>query len=189
MAAASISSTPSPATLLLWADYFDNGNALGWTLDAGWEIGSANASTCSTSSCDDPGTDHTTTSNNKIAGYKLGGCNLKVNDPSMLYLTSPVINLSGTSGNLTLKFWRWFGLDYPGYQSDVLEAYDGTAWGTLLSVGSPGYCDNAWTQDSYNILPYKNSNFKFRFGTQVTDGVSVYVRGGMNIDDVEIWNL
>jgi len=163
-------------------------------MNSGWQIGTASASSCGNSGCNDPGTDHTSyTCDNKIAGYIIGGCNAQTVNPSMLYLTSPVIDLSSTPGALlTLKFWRWFVLDYPTYMVSVLEAFNGTAWNTLWynparSSGGPYPCDGAWSQVSYDISSYKTSSFQFRFGTQVTS-TSVFVVGGMSIDDVEIWS-
>jgi len=172
----------------LWIDDFSAGNAFGWTLDAGWQIGSATTSSCV---CNDPAVDHTNTTDNNIAGYIIGGCNTKVPDPTMLYMTSPSIDLSTASGTITLKFWRWLGADFPPFMYTVLEAYNGTSWNALWSnpmrpVGDPpNPCETSWNQFSYDISSYKTSNFQFRFGTRATGG-GVYIVGGMNIDDVEI---
>jgi len=174
----------------LWSDEFSAGNALGWTLDAGWGISSAATLTCG-NGCDDPSIDHTSSSDNKIAGYIIGGCNSGSVDPSMLYLTSPVIDLGAATGTITLSFWRWFGLDYPGYMTSVLEVYDGVTWNTLWSNPShpvgPDPCETSWSQYSYDITAFQTSSFQFRFGTQVTSS-DVFLVGGMNIDDVEIWS-
>jgi len=66
-----------------------------------------------------------------IAGYIIGGCDPQNFNPTMRYLTSPVIDLSTATGTVTLKFWRWFTLDIPPYMLSVLEAYDGVTWQTI----------------------------------------------------------
>jgi hypothetical protein len=64
-----------PATThpTLFSDSFTNGNALGWTLDSTWAIGSATSSSGHTTGNADPSTDATPGSDNNVAGTVLGG--------------------------------------------------------------------------------------------------------------------
>jgi hypothetical protein len=180
-------------TMISKTTYFSEAfadNSAGWTLDTEWQIGAATSSTGHTSSCGngDPATDHTATADNGIAGAAIGG-NVSTSLHSYYYLTSPAIDVSAVNGPLWLGFWRWLNSDYTRYMNNRVEVFDGAQWQVLWESGPPPNVeDGAWTQQAFDIGPYKNNQLQVRFGYEVGSG-GVYTCSGWNVDDVEISNV
>jgi hypothetical protein len=173
------------------------GNQAGWTFVPGtdsssqpiqeWQIGSAMASSGHSYGYPDPATDHTTTSDNGVAGVVLGGHATKVIH-SMNYIESPAINTSGT-GSVYLEFWRWLNSDYSPYMVNEVSAWNGSAWVVVWqSGGSPGVRDDHWTKISYDLTAHKNAAMKVRFGFSVGNSVGLFTVSSWNIDDIVIAN-
>jgi Cys-rich repeat protein len=147
----------------------------GWTLGQEWQVGPA------VTGNGDPGTDHSPSSDNHIAGVSLGGqYNLVSHD--YYYLTSPVIPVApGTP--LTLSFFRWLTSDYPPYVSNVVEAFNGTSWVSVWTTSS-SVSDTAWTEAKYDLTSSANDQLRIRWGFKV--GTGAFGKGGWNIDDVTV---
>ncbi|MFO0659087.1 MAG: hypothetical protein U0165_04555 [Polyangiaceae bacterium] len=169
-------------------DFHDNSN--GWQLEGGWQIGAATLSTGQSAGYgSDPAIDHSSTSDNGIAGVYIGG-NVPKTITSMQYLTSPVIDLSAVSGDVVLDFWRVLNSDYPPYMNAVVEAYNGSSWTSLYSLlGSASQENTAanpgWTHVQYDVSSLKSATFRVRFGYAV-GSTSGYTVGGWNIDDLRL---
>ncbi|MBK8258208.1 MAG: hypothetical protein IPK82_36765 [Polyangiaceae bacterium] len=173
-----------------FSETFANNNA-GWTLGTGWGIGPAVAGTCASSTTgNDPGTDHTSTADNGIAGAVIGGCY-----PTTAYgdtcITSPNINLSGAPGNVFLSYWRHLHTDYPSFVTSKVDvsANGGTSWTTVYSVPSGQFQNDAnWTQASFNVTAQKSATFRIRF-CYASSGSGVIAGGGWNVDDVALTDV
>jgi hypothetical protein len=169
-------------------DYFTDSfanNSKGWTLGTNWAIGSATSSSGQSQLGPDPSFDNTPTSDNGVAGYGIGG-NTGTALFAPRYLTSPVINLNVT-GSVMLEFYRWLNSDYPPYSSSTIEVWNGSSWVQLYISASPGTQDTSWTRIRYDVTPYKNSNFRVRFGVANT-GEGVWSVSSWNIDDLRIFS-
>ena len=173
--------TPCPLGEIFNEDFSDN--SAGWTLGTEWAIGSAVASV-SPGSCGngDPGTDHSPTADNGIAGAVIGG-NVTTTLHDYYYLTSPVINTGGYI-DLQLELWRWLNSDYTRFMNNVVEVWDGAAWQQVWQSGpAPNVEDAAWTNVSYDVSAYTNPNMQIRIGHNV-DSAGVYTCSGWNVDDL-----
>ena len=174
------------SSTILFIDGFAN-NSKGWTLGTTWAIGATSAGPAPEEGNPDPAADHSTTTDNGVAGVVLGGNYSKVATTPYYYLTSPVINTSGT-GNLTLDFWRWLNTDYPIFVYSTIEVTtNGTTWTTIWSApqNSTIIEDAAWRQINHNLNAYKSTTMQIRFGYAV-GSTSAYAMSGWNIDDVII---
>ncbi|MBL8209960.1 MAG: PEP-CTERM sorting domain-containing protein [Bryobacterales bacterium] len=166
---------------VLFSDTFANNNA-GWTLGNNWQIGPAVASSPTGARNGDPGTDHTATGDNGIAGTVIGGNVSIVRESSLL--TSPMINLSAVPGTVTMSFWRWLNSDIQPYVRSSVEVFDGSTWVTVFENGTHTITDSAWTQFSYDVSAYKNADFRVRFGYVVLVNHGALPASGWNLDDV-----
>ena len=182
---------PAPATY--FNETFANNNQ-GWTLGPEWQIGSAVASSCGGgalgSTGDDPGTDHTPTADNGVAGVILGGC-YPTTTHADYCITSPNINTSAAPGNVFLSFWRHLHSDYPSYITNKVEVSSngGTTWTAVYtSPFSTFINDQSWTQQSYNVTAYKSSTFRVRFCYSAGSS-GIISGGGWNIDDVQLTDV
>lgn len=173
-------------------------NAKGWTLDTGWQIGAAKASSGQSNGFGtDPAQDHTPTADNGIAGTFIGG-NIPKQNIGFQYITSPAIDLSNVNTPVFLEFWRVLNSDYPPYMDSNVQAFDGATnmWVTLYSVpgnngNGPAIQENTqaspgWKKLSYDVSAYKGASFKIRFGYTIIDSGKVYTVGGWNIDDIRL---
>jgi hypothetical protein len=159
-------------------------NSAGWTLGTEWQIGAAVASgSCSFGN--DPGTDHTPTADNGIAGVIIGGCYTTAIHGDYC-LTSPNLNISGISGSAYFSYWRWLGTDYPPFMTSKIEVSSngGTSW-TQIWTAAP--IDGAWVYQSFDVTAQKSTTFRVRFCHAVT-GSGAINGAGWNIDDVRIMN-
>lgn len=170
-------------TVVFSEDFSDN--SAGWTLGPEWQIGPATASPSPGAGGNgDPGTDHTPTADNGVAGTIIGG-NVTTSVHGYYYITSPIIDTSGY-GSVSLSFWRWLNIDYTPFMSAIVQVYDGAVWQTLFETGgAPGTQDSAWTQFTYNLSPYTGTSTRIRFGHQVGSN-GAYTVSGWNLDDIAI---
>ena len=170
---------------VFYETFADNTN--GWTLDNEWQIGSATASSGHSSGNPDPGMDYTPTADNGIAGVVIGG-NASTSLHAFSYLTSPTIDASGYS-NLQLSLFRFLNSDYTPYMQNTIDVFDGTNWNTLWLTGAaPAVQDTEWTEMSFDVSPYANSNFRMRIGFNVGSAGSFTV-SSWNVDDVRLTSV
>lgn len=169
---------PSNPGYLFYEDFADND--AGWTLDDNWEIGGAVAG------CGDPGSDHTDTDDNGIAGVVLGGCApVTPVDPDLFHcLTSPAIDTTSLA-TVNLGFWRDLYSDYTPYMKNKIEVFDGTAWNIVFETFGSSVNDSAWTRFDYDITTHSNAALQVRWCYNIGDE-DVFDRGSWNIDDVVI---
>jgi hypothetical protein len=181
--------TYNPPVTIFEDDFSDN--SAGWTMDNNWEIGNALNSSCSQHPeviGNDPSYDHTNSGDNGLAGVVIGGCpNIQVHDP--YYLTSPIVDVSGISGALTLEFWRHLHSDLLFYIGNTVEVYDGAKWVVVKLYGkgsSNVYLNDLnWTFESIDITAYKNDHFQFRFGFEIKNQ-NAFSSASWSIDDVRL---
>lgn len=171
------------STIYLQDDFSDKSK--GWTLDATWEIGPAKASTtCDSTPGQDPSADHTQAGDNGIAGVVIGGCQGTVVNVNYRYLTSPKFDTSNAN-KVVLSFWRHLHTDYPNYNNQRVEVYNGMSW--VAVYVNPGNFtvvnDTKWTHVQYDLTQYKNANMQVRFGYNIGQG-NAYNSAGWNVDDV-----
>jgi hypothetical protein len=175
--------TPCPDGIVFSEDFSDN--SAGWTLGMEWGIGPAVASP-SPGSCDngDPGTDHSPTADNGIAGAVIGG-NVGTTVHPFYYLTSPPFDAGGFA-NLQLSLWGWLNSDYTRFMQNHIQVWDGAGWQTVWeSGGPPNIGDAAWTNVSYDVSAHTNPNMQIRIGFNI-DSAGVYTCSGWNVDDIEL---
>lgn len=166
-------------------DFSDN--SAGWTLDQDWQIGPATISFCNSCPGNDPSTDHSSTTDNGIAGVLIGSCTGNFQH-AFFFLTSPIIDLSAVPGNLQLEFWKHLHSDYAPFMKNKVEVFNGSTW-VELYTSPAGICENDldWSQMSYDITPYKNSAFRLRIGYSV-EAAGSFLSGGWSVDDVKIFS-
>ena len=161
-------------------DFSDN--AQGWVLGPEWQIGPAQVSMGGAMGAD-PGTDHSPSADNGVAGVVIGG-NASTNLHPFYYIESPPFNTANAVGPVILGFYRWLNSDYDPYMHNNIQVWNGSQWVQIWVSGpSPGIQDNAWTFISHDITQYKNAGMRVRFGFDITSG-GVYTIGSWNIDDV-----
>lgn len=182
---------PDPNYTIYFSETFASNNQ-GWTFPyAGtteWAIGSATAGACGSSSTgNDPGTDHTTSADNGVAGVVLGGCYTSTIHTEDC-IVSPVINANPASGSVFLSYYRHLHTDYPNYMTSKVEVSSngGATWTQIYAVPSGVFQnDAAWTFASFDVTAYKSSNMKVRFCHSANQG-GIITGGGWNIDDVTV---
>ena len=174
---------PAGAATLFFEEFA--GNGAGWLLGSQWQIGSATASVGHVYGGPDPAVDHTPTSNNGVAGVVIGG-NASTATHDFYFLTSPVVNLSGATGTVTLDFYRWLNSDYTPFMQNKVDVFNGSSWQNIwISGGSPGVLDSSWVQQSFNVTAFANPNFQVRFGFNIGSS-GVFTVSSWNVDDVRI---
>jgi hypothetical protein len=184
-----------PATVFeeTFANATSGNNWNGWTLGNEWQIGVATVSTGHQGGNPDPAQDHSTSADNKLAGVVIGGNASISSSHGLYYLTSPVINSSGT-GNVMLDFWRWLNSDWYSWMWNTVEVYNGSSWVTLWNephefvngTASETILDSAWTNITHDLTAYKNTNMRVRFGFAVQVDFDSWKMSSWNIDDVVI---
>ncbi len=116
-----------------------------------------------------------------VFGYNLTGD--YDNGMSETNLTSPAFDCSGLGG-VTLKFWRWLGVEQPSYDhAYVRVSNDGSTWTTVWENDAE-VADENWTEVEYDISAVADghSAVYVRFTMGTTDGSYRYC--GWNIDDL-----
>ncbi|MEZ4298233.1 MAG: MopE-related protein [Polyangiaceae bacterium] len=179
------------APTVYFNETFANNNQ-GWTLGPEWAIGSAVASSCASSSTgNDPGTDHTPTADNGVAGVLIGGCY-----PTTIHtdycITSPNINLSGAPGSVFLSYWRHLHTDYPSFVTSKVEVSSngGSTWTQVYSVPSGQFQnDLQWTFASFDVTAQKSATTRVRFCYSTGPSTGIIQGGGWSVDDVQFTNV
>ena len=173
-----------------FAEDFKN-NSKGWTLDTGWGIGSATASSGQNFGFPDPAMDHTPTADNGIAGAYIGG-NVPITANPPKYLLSPVINMTGKAGPIVLTYYRVLNSDYPGYMDSTLEVKNAAGtWVVLFSVPQfTPISEQSWLKYTHDVSAHaaNNPNFQMRWGWSTTGSALTYTVSGWNVDDVSLAN-
>jgi hypothetical protein len=157
-------------------------DAPGWALGTEWEIKAAPMAT----TCNDPTTDTSASTDNKLAGVGLGGCSTSAMNKTLhthYYLTTPAFNAAGAAG-VILQFRRWLNTDTKPYMNSVIEVFNGTAW-VQVWESAVTISDTSWQKVSYDISAHANANMRVRWGFNVSNTGVVPV-GSWNIDDVVI---
>lgn len=176
---AGVCTSPDGPGYVLQEDFSDN--SAGWTLSPNWAIGAAVAG------CGDPGTDHTDTADNGVAGVVLGGCApiVPVDANNNFCLTSPAVDTTGLA-TVNLGFWRDLYSDYAPYMKNKIEVWNGNAWVIVFETfGSPGVNDAAWTKFDYDVTAHSNAALQVRWCYNIGQA-NAFQRGQWNVDDVLI---
>jgi hypothetical protein len=74
--------------------------------------------------------------------------------------------------------------------SNTVEVWSGTQWTTIWSGPSNEdgpLAENAWSQQVFDVTPYRNPYFRVRFG-YVIENADVFSVGSWNVDDIRIAN-
>ncbi|HRI66846.1 MAG TPA: MopE-related protein [Polyangium sp.] len=150
---------------------------IGWSTDPEWEI----RATPGSGTCGDPTSDSSPTTDNFLAGVRVGGCNL-AQPHGYYYLTSPTFDTANAS-MVILTFQRWLRSDYAPYMNNVVQVYNGAAWYTVWQTGAQVITDTTWTKMTFDLTTYRNANMQIRFGFNVGAPGSMAV-GSWNVDDV-----
>lgn len=162
--------------------YADFSTAAGWTLPAPWEIGPAKTSPSGTGGAD-PGTDHSPTDDNGVAGTVIGGLeSMGVHGP--LCLTSPSFDSTDNNGTLWLSFWRHLHSPASAAVVNRIEIWNGIAW-KLVESGYPAVVnDNAWGFQKYNVTGNAAKDFRVRICVERKQGAPNYA--GWSLDDLVV---
>ncbi|MFT3776391.1 MAG: hypothetical protein QM820_64430 [Minicystis sp.] len=151
-----------------------------------WQIGPAQTSSGQQTGNPDPAQDHSTTSDNGVAGVQIGG-NATITASQLhgyYYLTSPPFDTSGATGSVILGFYRWLNSDFGPYMTNIIEVWNGTAW-IQVWKSSATISDAAWLYQSYDITASKNAAMQVRFGFDI-EKTGVFKASSWNIDDVQV---
>jgi hypothetical protein len=162
-----------------------NDNSAGWSIGPDWGIGPAVSFVCP--SCGtDPGTDHTATGDNGLAGVFIGGCtaNLPLFYPTFRCLTSPVVN-TASMPTVFLTYWRYLQTDYPSFIHSIIEVWNGSVWTNVFTNTGGCIVDPDWSQQTLDLTAHKHANMQVRWCYSVgSDGN--WSSAGWSIDDVTI---
>jgi hypothetical protein len=166
-------------------DFSDN--SAGWTLGPDWQIGPATQSSDSFVG-NDPGDDHTSTSDDGVAGVILGG-SPPLTQHGFYYLESPAFNTAAAPGSVILGFYRWLNsTEHPGMHHTI-EVWNGNQWILIYTTGfnwvvdDPNMGNAGWNYQSYDLTNYKNAAMKVRFGYDIGP-MAFSLAGSWNIDDL-----
>ncbi|MBU0638011.1 MAG: trypsin-like peptidase domain-containing protein [Planctomycetes bacterium] len=154
----------------------------GWTTQGQWAYGHPTGGGGQYGS-PDPTSGHT---GSNVYGYNLNG-DYASNIPEY-HLTTTAIDCSNLT-QVTLKFWRWLGVERNTYDhAYVRVSNNGTTWTTVWENGEE-LTDSSWTSVEYDISDVADNQptvyIRWTMGT--TDGSWQYC--GWNVDDVELWGL
>ncbi len=154
----------------------------GWSVEADWAFGQPLGQGGEYGG-PDPDSGHT---GSNVYGYNLAGD--YENDMPVYGLTTTAIDCSDLI-SVTLKFWRWLGVEENLYDhASVQVSNDGTNWTTVWE-NSGTIADSAWLQQEYDISAVADgqANVTVRWIMGPTDISWRYC--GWNIDDIEIWGV
>jgi len=177
-------SFPAP-TLQHW--WYMNTNP-GWTTQGQWAYGKPMGGG-GENGYHDPVSGHT---GSNVYGYNLYGD--YDNDLPEYHLTSKPIDCTGLS-QVTLKFWRWLGVEEADWDQTQDHAYirvsnNGSTWTTVWeNPERSDIADDSWVQQELDISVYADDQLTvyLRWTMGTTDSTVRYC--GWNIDDVEIWGV
>ncbi len=163
--------------IVAFADDFES--AQGWTVQGSWQRGTPTGGGGAYGNPDPTGGHNSTC----VVGYNLSGD--YSSSMSETHLTSPAFDCSGLAG-VTLKFWRWLGVEQPTYDHAYIRvSNNGTTWTTIWE-NTGEVADDAWVDLEYDISAVADgqSTVYLRFTMGATDGAWQYC--GWNIDDLVV---
>jgi hypothetical protein len=152
----------------------------GWTTQGQWAWGQP---TGGGSYNHDPTSGHTGTN---VYGYNLSGD--YTNNMPEYSLTTPPLDCSNLS-EVSLRFWRWLGVQHPNFDHASLRvSTDGATWTTIWSNATQ-ITDASWKLQQFDISAYADHQpaVYLRWNMGSTD--ASYTFCGWNIDDIEIWGV
>jgi hypothetical protein len=171
----------SPYTLPFTDDFSTD---KGWQRTGLWERNVAQAYSATGPTRSEPGTDHSSTSDNNILGHDIGG-DYANSIGTAEFAISPPIDCSGAT-SVRLRFWRWLGCS-PNDTCKVQVTNNGTVWTDVwVAIAAGTTNDTAWTSLHYDIsaLAAGYAVVQVRFQLGPTD--SSIVNTGWCIDDLII---
>jgi hypothetical protein len=151
----------------------------GWKTEGQWAFGQP---TGGGSHNYDPTGGYTDTN---VYGYNLNGD--YTDEMAKLSLTTTPIDCTEAS-QVTLKFWRWLGVESSEYDEAGIEvSTDMSTWTPVWTHSGVAISDDAWAQFEYDLSAVADgqSTVYVRWWIGPTDDSVTYP--GWNIDDVEIW--
>ncbi len=151
----------------------------GWTTEGQWAFGRPTGGGGEYGGPDPTG-GHT---GDNVYGYNLDGD--YPNDLPEQHLTSTPVDCSGVGG-VTLRFWRWLGVEQSAYDHAYLRvSNNGSDWTTVWENGQE-VADYAWGLQEFDISAVADGEptVYLRWTMGSTDGGWRYC--GWNIDDVEV---
>jgi len=154
----------------------------GWTTEGSWAFGHPTGAGGEYGN-PDPSNGYTGTN---VYGYNLAGD--YENSMPERHLTTTAIDCSDLE-QVTLKFWRWLGVEQSVYDHAYLRvSNDGSTWTTIWQNGST-MNGGAWERVEYDISSVADgeATVYIRWTMGPTDSSWRYC--GWNIDDVEIWGI
>lgn len=175
------------APLVYYTETFAS-NAAGWTLGTSWGIGPATASSGQFIGNPDPAVDHTPTLDNGVAGVVIGGNLPTTVTPAPVYLTSPLIDLTGVTTPTTLELYRWLNSDYAPFMVNYVDVFDGASWINVFTSGpQQGLADASWTKIQYAVpaSALNKAGVQLRFGYSVSSSFA-FSASSWNIDDIRL---
>lgn len=135
----------------------------------------------------DPLVDHSPSGDNRLLGNDLTASDgdYEADLGSTYWVTSPPMDCTNYLG-VTLRFYRWLGVEVNEYDHACLQGFDGVSWNTLFENSFNTIDDGAWTEMNYDLSNVADGkpDFQVRFGIGGTNGAWQYC--GWNIDDIEI---
>ncbi|HUT76060.1 MAG TPA: MopE-related protein, partial [Polyangia bacterium] len=154
----------------------------GWQADEGWAFGVPLGQGGEHGS-PDPTSGY---SGQNVYGYNLAG-DYAANTPERHLTTGPIDCSELTE--VTLRFWRWLGVEQPQYDHAWLRAStDGVNWQTVWE-NTGEVADAGWTQVEYDLSAIADGQdaLYLRWTMGTTDAGWFFC--GWNIDDIEIWGV
>ena len=154
----------------------------GWTYSGDWAWGQPLGQGGDNGN-PDPTSGHTGAN---VIGYNLAGD--YQDSMGEQHMTTTAIDCRGLYG-VTLRFWRWLGVEQPSYDhASISVSNDGALW-TTVWTNPTEITDNAWTQVTYDISAVADDQetVYLRWTMGMTDAGWHYC--GWNLDDIEILGL
>jgi hypothetical protein len=155
----------------------------GWPRDGLWAFGQPTGGGGVEHGGPDPTSGHT---GPNVLGYNLAGD--YENSLPERHLVAGPFDCSLYTG-VTLKYWRWLGVEQPLYDhASVAVSVDGASW-TTIWTNVAEVTDVAWTQMEHDLAAWADRQpavwIRWTMGT--TDGSWQYC--GWNLDDIQLWGL
>ena len=150
----------------------------GWTTEGLWEFGIPQGQG---SGNGDPISGHT---GDNVYGYNLAGD--YTNGMPIYHLQTLPLDCTGFQ-NVTLKFWRWLGIESATYDhASIQVSNDGENWTVIWEHNGDTFSEASWTEVSYDISEVADHQptvfIRWTIGT--TDSSDIFP--GWNIDDISL---
>ena len=154
----------------------------GWAVEGEWAFGQPSGDGGEHGN-HDPTCGHT---GDFVYGYNLFGD--YPDDLSEKHLTTGPLDFTDVS-QVTLKFWRWLGVEHSDYDhAYVRVSDDGETWTTVWE-NTDVVVDAYWSHEEIDLSAVADHQGEvyIRWTMGTTDGGVVFC--GWNIDDVQLWGL